>query len=107
MSASLDRRRFLAAALAVAAAPAARGGGHRTPAVLACLGEPAGHAVAALQGDGSRLFTLALPGRGHAVVPRPGARQAVALARKPGTFGAVLDPARGTLLATFETSASP
>ncbi|NYZ12573.1 DUF1513 domain-containing protein [Azospirillum sp. RWY-5-1] len=63
----------------------------------ATAGQPAGYGVAGLRPDGTLAFTRELPGRAHAVVPRPGAAQAVVFARRPGRWLAPLNLATGAL----------
>ncbi len=58
-----------------------------------------------LAADGSELFRLALPDRGHAAAVHPTRAQAVAFARRPGTFGLVVDLASGAEIARLETPA--
>lgn len=48
---------------------------------------------------GESRFRLALPARGHAAAAHPGRPEAVAFARRPGTFALVIDCARGTTVA--------
>lgn len=61
---------------------------------------PTAYGVAGLHEDGEVLFTLPLPGRAHAVLPRPTvAREAVAVARRPGYWLVPIDIAAGTAAA--------
>jgi hypothetical protein len=48
-----------------------------------------------LSGSGESLFRIALPGRGHAAAAHPTRAEAVAFARRPGTFALVIDCATG------------
>lgn len=49
------------------------------------------HALYGLDAGGQITFRVALPGRGHAAAAHPHRAEAVAFARRPGTFGVVLD----------------
>lgn len=48
-----------------------------------------------LRGDGSTVFALPLPERGHAAAAHPTRALAVGFARRPGRFAVVIDCARG------------
>ena len=48
-----------------------------------------------LTATGTSLFQIALPGRGHAAAAHPSLAEAVAFARRPGTFALVIDCATG------------
>lgn len=52
-----------------------------------------------LDGGGTPLFSLPLPGRGHAAAAHPTRPEAVAFARRPGTFAQILDCARRSIIA--------
>jgi uncharacterized protein len=89
----LTRREFLADALAVSALPLlpANGWAGAKPAALyaAARSEADGSFAAVLfttEGDTAR---IALPGRGHDLTFRPGTRECVVFARRPGRFAAV------------------
>ena len=47
--------------------------------------------------EGARVFDLPLPARGHSFAVRPGEREAVHFARRPGRFALVLNLARGVI----------
>lgn len=89
------RRAFLSAALALGGAPLIARLGHAGEAA------PVLYAAARREADGSYaavLFTetgdrtrLALPARGHDLTCRPGTRDCVVFARRPGAFAAVLN----------------
>lgn len=86
------RRRFLATLLAAGAAPrvgwAAVGG----PAYLAAAKEPDGaFALFGLAEDGTETFRVPLAARGHAGAGHPRRAEAVAFARRPGTFALVIN----------------
>jgi hypothetical protein len=50
-----------------------------------------------LTGRGESLFRIALPGRGHAAAAHPTRAEAVAFARRPGTFALVIDCGSGVV----------
>jgi hypothetical protein len=94
-----SRRRFLAAALAAAALPRPTWADAGNPAWLGAAREPDGaFALFGIAADGADLFRIPLPDRGHAAAAHPTAPEAVAFARRPGTFALVIDCARGTLV---------
>lgn len=55
--------------------------------------------------DGSLAFRVPLPGRGHAAAAHPERAEAVAFARRPGTFALVLDCVSGAVLYRLEAPA--
>ena len=59
--------------------------------------------VSGFAADGSGIFDLPLPGRGHSFAVRPGGRSAVHFARRPGCFALVLDLARSVIERKFDT----
>ena len=61
--------------------------------------------VSGFAADGSGIFDLPLPGRGHSFAIRPGGRSAAHFARRPGRFALVLDVARGAIERRVETPA--
>jgi len=88
-------------------APAAEGG-ERTLAAshLGAARLPSGDFVlVGLAADGAEAFRLALPDRGHAAAVHPRRPEAVAFARRPGTFGLVVDLVSGAAIARLETPA--
>lgn len=56
-----------------------------------------GFFVSGFRTEGGGRFDLPLPGRGHAVAPRPGQAEAVVFARRPGSFALALDLRSGRL----------
>jgi hypothetical protein len=98
---AIDRRTFLhglggTAALAAwpvraATAPAASYIGCRLK------GEASGSA-AAFDLSGRELFAVDLPARGHDIALRPGSREAVIFARRPGTWFIVVDSGNGGII---------
>ncbi|MEL6584912.1 MAG: DUF1513 domain-containing protein [Pseudomonadota bacterium] len=96
-----SRRTFLAGAAALCAAPA-----------WSAVGNPS-HVAAARHFDGTfwlrgigeggaDLFAVPLPGRGHAAAAHPTRAEAVAFARRPGTFALVLDCTNGRVIAELK-----
>lgn len=97
------RRGFLAGLMATGLAPMATWADAGAPTHLAAAMEPNGRfALCGLAETGEIVFTLPLPGRGHAAAAHPVRPEAVALARRPGTFALVLDCLHGRVLAELE-----
>ncbi|MEM9138504.1 MAG: DUF1513 domain-containing protein, partial [Pseudomonadota bacterium] len=101
----VSRRAFLGSAMA-ALAPGMSWADAGNPAFLAAArhGEER-FLLHGLHEDGAIAFSLPLPGRGHAAAAHPERPEAVAFARRPGTYALVIDCAAGTVLA--ELSAPP
>ncbi len=90
------RRGFLASLIATAALPRLTWADAGNPSYLAAAREGDGaYALFGLDGQGQDVFRIPLPGRGHAATAHPVAPEAVAFARRPGTFALVVDCARG------------
>ncbi|WP_299364988.1 DUF1513 domain-containing protein [uncultured Paracoccus sp.] len=90
------RRHFLMAAAALAALPHSSWAAAGSPAYLAAAKDAEGaFAIHGLDARGESLFALSLPGRGHAAAAHPSRPEAVAFARRPGSFALVLDCAAG------------
>jgi hypothetical protein len=94
----MQRRAFLAT-LAAACAPRLTWAEVGSPAFLAAGKEGEGFALHGLSAAGGSLFRIALPGRGHAAAAHPDRAEAVAFARRPGTFALVIDCGTGAVLA--------
>ena len=91
-----SRRGFIAGLLATGVAPAATWADAGTPAWLSAAGLPdGGFALCGIGPDMDLRFQIALPGRGHAAAAHPTRPEAVAFARRPGTFAVVIDCAAG------------
>ncbi|MEM8622263.1 MAG: DUF1513 domain-containing protein [Pseudomonadota bacterium] len=104
MRPAFSRRHILAGAAGLAAARAAPGwaaaGG---PSHLAAARLPSeDYVLLGLDPDGDEVFRLDLPARGHAAAARTDRPEAVAFARRPGTFAIVLDCAAGREVARLE-----
>jgi uncharacterized protein len=89
------RRRAFLATLAAALAPRLTWAEVGDPAFLAAGKAGEGFVLHGLAADGASLFQLPLPGRGHAAAAHPTRAEAVAFARRPGTFALVIDCATG------------
>ncbi|MFX0546839.1 DUF1513 domain-containing protein [Roseovarius sp. S1116L3] len=91
-----NRRGFLAGLLATGLAPAATWADAGAPRWLSAAGLPGGGFVlCGIGADMGLRFRIPLPGRGHAAAAHPGRPEAVAFARRPGTFAVVIDCAAG------------
>lgn len=94
----MKRRQFLATLLASGTAPALSWADAGSPAFLAAAKEPDGtFALFGLSEAGDDRFRIPLPERGHAAAAHPTAPEAVAFARRPGTFAIVLNCATGAV----------
>ncbi|MGJ3263360.1 MAG: DUF1513 domain-containing protein [Salinarimonas sp.] len=90
---AIDRRSFLAG-LGAALGSALAGGpaSAAAPVYVACAqGRDGTQLVCAFTGEGRLLFETALPERGHDVAARPGGRDLVVFARRPGGWMAIVD----------------
>ncbi len=101
----MDRRAFLASAAAAMAASAAPGwAAAGAPSHVAAARLPNGsYALVGVTAAGEEAFRLSLPHRGHAAAAHPHRPIAVAFARRPGTFGLVIDCAEGRAAAWLES----
>jgi hypothetical protein len=77
-----------------------------SPRYLAAAGLPDGSFwLLGLTEAGAETFRLPLPDRGHAAAAHPSRPEAVAFARRPGTFALVIDCAEGREVARLEAAA--
>jgi hypothetical protein len=91
-----SRRVFLQTALAATALPATGWATVGMPTHLTAARTTLGaYVLVGLREDGSCAFTLPLSARGHAAAAHPTLAQAVAFARRPGTYAVVIDCAEG------------
>ncbi|MFC4668830.1 DUF1513 domain-containing protein [Seohaeicola nanhaiensis] len=98
-----SRRGFLAGLFAASSWPALSWADAGNPAFLAAAKEPDGaYALFGLSAEGADLFRIPLPARGHAATAHPTAPEAVAFARRPGTFALVIDCVSGALIQRLE-----
>lgn len=93
-----SRRRFLKSLAAASALPALSWADAGSPAYLAAARQPDGaFRLHGLTQAGRALFSLPLPTRGHAAAAHPMRPEAVAFARRPGTYAIVLDCVSGRI----------
>ncbi|WP_170468780.1 DUF1513 domain-containing protein [Ruegeria arenilitoris] len=98
-----SRRRFLAGLAAASLTPMRGWSAIGAPDYLAAALFPDGsYRLAGLERGGDILFSLPLPARGHAAAAHPHRAQAVAFARRPGTFAIIIDCATGAQIAQLE-----
>lgn len=90
----MQRRAFLAT-LAASLTPRLTWADVGAPAFLAAGKRGEDFFLHGLTASGDSLFQLPLPGRGHAAAAHPTRAEAVAFARRPGTFALVIDCATG------------
>lgn len=98
------RRQFLGGLMAAGLMPAPTWADAGSPAYLSAAAKPDGTFV--LCGIGSDLrirFELPLPARGHATAAHPTRPEAVAFARRPGTFAVVIDCITGAQKAVLSS----
>ena len=104
---TLSRRALLArlaAGAGTAALPVPTWADAGSPAFVAAAKERSGdYALYGLTGAADIAFRVPLPGRGHAAAAHPERAEAVAFARRPGTFALVLDCAGGRVLHRLES----
>lgn len=100
----MRRRHFLGALLASGAMPAVSWADAGSPAFVAAAQEKdGGFALFGLSEHGEDLFRIPLPARGHAAAAHPHAPEAVAFARRPGTFALVIDCVTGKVAHTLDS----
>jgi uncharacterized protein len=97
-----NRRTFLASLAAATTLPRLSWADVGSPAWLAAAAEPeGGYALYGLSAVGETRFRVPLPARGHAATAHPERPEAVAFARRPGTFALVIDCTSGAVLAAL------
>lgn len=89
------RRGFLASLAATLALPRLTWADAGSPAFLAAAKQGGDYVLYGLTAAGQAVFAIPLPARGHAAAAHPVRPEAVAFARRPGTFALVIDCARG------------
>ncbi len=99
-----SRRAFLGSLVAAVLSPLVSWAGAGSPRFLAAARIDTGDFVlCGLDEAGNKIFSIPLPGRGHAAAAHPERAEAVAFARRPGNFALVLDCGRaGSLVARLE-----
>lgn len=94
-----SRRGFLATLLAAGGLPALSWADAGSPAYVAAARDPDGSfALFGLTAAGVETFRVPLPDRGHAAAAHPTLPEAVAFARRPGTYMLVLDCVSGRVI---------
>lgn len=97
------RRAFLGGLLAAGVMPAPSWSDAGAPAYLSAAGRSDGRSVlCGLSAELEILFELPLPARGHAAAAHPMRPEAVAFARRPGTFAEVIDCRSGRAIARLD-----
>ncbi|WP_294229038.1 DUF1513 domain-containing protein [uncultured Shimia sp.] len=98
----VTRRRMLAGLAATSLLPSAGWSSVGTPDYLSAARTQNGtYLLAGLTVAGEITFTIPLPARGHAAAAHPERAEAVAFARRPGTFALVMDCRDGTIILTL------
>ncbi|CUH68437.1 hypothetical protein TG4357_03580 [Thalassovita gelatinovora] len=98
------RRRFLAGFLAAGLTPQVSWADIGNPSFLSAAKLADGsYRLFGLTSEGTALFSVPLQGRGHAAAAHPTKAEAVAFARRPGTFAQVIDCCSGLVLAELQT----
>ncbi|MEP5730177.1 MAG: DUF1513 domain-containing protein [Sulfitobacter sp.] len=98
------RRQFLGGLLAAGLIPPPSWADAGSPAFLSAAAKPDGSFVlCGIAADMQIRFELALPARGHAAAAHPSRPEAVAFARRPGTFAVVIDCVTGRQKARLTT----
>ncbi|MDX8352551.1 DUF1513 domain-containing protein [Cognatiyoonia sp. IB215182] len=99
----MDRRQILAALLATGLAPRASWADAGAPAFLAAAARGDGRFVlCGIAANREIVFEVPMPARGHAAAAHPQKPEAVAFARRPGTFAIVLDCMTGRIKAILD-----
>ncbi|WP_374427673.1 DUF1513 domain-containing protein [Paracoccus sp. (in: a-proteobacteria)] len=89
------RRGFIATLAAALTVPRLSWADAGDPAFLAAARQGEDFVLYGLGADGAARFHVPLPARGHAAAAHPTRPEAVAFARRPGTFALFIDCARG------------
>jgi uncharacterized protein len=98
------RRGFLGGLLAAGTIPTLSWADAGNPTFVAAAREPdGGYALFGLTSQGEDCFRVALPARGHAATAHPTRPEAVAFARRPGTYALVINCATGAAIRTLTT----
>ena len=93
-----SRRTFLKAAIAAAVVPRLSWADAGSPAYLGAARDASGdYALYGMDAQAQILFRVPLPARGHAAAAHPTKPEAVAFARRPGTFAVVVNCATGRI----------
>lgn len=101
-----NRRGFLVGLLAATSLPSLSWADAGNPSYLAAAREADGtFAMFGLDMQGQDVFRIALPARGHAACAHPTIPEAVAFARRPGTYALVIDCVSGRVVTRMEAPA--
>lgn len=101
-----NRRSFLTGLLATGLAPIPSWADVGSPSYLSAgMKRDGSYVLCGLTGAGGMSFELLLPGRGHAAAAHPTRPEAVAFARRPGTYAVVLDCTNGQEKARLDAPA--
>ncbi len=93
-----SRRTFIKAAIAATFVPRLSWADAGSPAYLGAARDASGdYALYGMDGAAQILFRVPLPARGHAAAAHPRKPEAVAFARRPGTFAVVVNCATGSV----------
>lgn len=93
---AVKRRHFLAGMAALGLSARSSWAAAGAPDYLAAARDPDGsYALYGIDGRGEEIFRIPLPGRGHAGAAHPFRAEAIAFARRPGTFAMVIDCVSG------------
>jgi len=97
-----SRRQFLRGLLAASVIPVPTWADAGSPSYLSAAARPDGsYVLCGISYDLEVLFQIPLPDRGHAAAAHPTRPEAVAFARRPGTFAVVIDCLTGDRLAAL------
>ncbi|MGH1415055.1 MAG: DUF1513 domain-containing protein [Pelagimonas sp.] len=97
------RRGFLTGLLSASLFPVPSWADVGSPALITAAKTAQGaYVLVGLNADLEALFRLPLPSRGHAAAAHPSRPEAVAFARRPGTYALVLDCRNGDVLAQMQ-----
>ena len=101
-----SRRMFLAGLTSASLTPSLGWGAVGNPIALSAAQNPNGQNVlVGLTAKGDITFQIPLPARGHAAAAHPYVAEAVAIARRPGTFAKVINCATGDVTHTLHAPA--
>ena len=96
---------FAGGLLAAFGLRAAAARGNSGPLYVGCGADDAGrYRASGFRDGGETAFDLPLPGRGHGAAFRPGSPHCVVFARRPGTFGVVIDIDTGVAVQRFDAA---
>ncbi|MEP3846855.1 MAG: DUF1513 domain-containing protein [Paracoccaceae bacterium] len=97
-----SRRAFLAGLTSASLTPTLSWADVGNPIALGAALRPDGqHVLVGLTAQGNITFQIPLPARGHAAAAHPHVAEAVAIARRPGSFAKVIDCAQGDVVQTL------